>query len=390
MNNHLYYSLIDSPNENCAKLSDLKYFVREEMEPDISVATQFPISNFGDLNDILKIKGTETLISAFKSIYAKKIDLLEKLENLEYVGLTNNNEVILYFKNDDLKASGIYNFSYEFFEDLFDMGKFSAFCIKNNYNDILKDNLTQLFRERKTIEKQFRLIQRNEEFYLRGLTSARYQNYDNNIALYLSLLNLHKFAVENNIIYRVTRAQLSDSEIRVLIEQEQYVDIPEVGQMFFGIIVSNSEVRESALSIEMRYRIVGENDYSFAAVPELKDSVLTINHITGVDKINLKLSGLENLKNIQKSMIILVSELKQIKTISKDAMYSLFRKIIYSKNFKPKTKQNFRELYDKNDINNAKSLIEAFDKINSITSDINEQIFLERIYHDLIIELTRK
>lgn len=390
MSSHLYYTVIDEPNENCAKLVDFKYFVREEIEPDISIAEQFPISSFGSPSDILRIKGTETLISAFKSIYAKKLDVLEKLENLDYLGVTDKNEIILYFKNDDLTASGVYNFTYQFFEELFDMGKFSAFCIRNDYNDLLKDNLTRLFDERKTIEKQFRLIQKNNEFYLRGLTSPRYQNYDNNIALYLSLLHLHKFSLENNVMYKVTRAQLSDSEIRVFIEQEQPVDISGVGKMYFGIVLSNSEVRESALSIEMRYRLVGENDYTFAGTPELKDSLLTINHITGIDKIDRKFNSIRKLNDFQKSMITLISELKKIKTLSKDAIYKLYKKIIMSKNFKPETKKNFKDLYNKHDIENTKSLIEAFNKVNTITTDIDERTFLERIYHDLIIDLTSK
>lgn len=389
MNNHLYYSLLDNLGEGYAKLSDLKYFVREDTEPDITIAAKFPITYFGSPGDTLKIKGTDTLLSAFEAIRAEKLDFVEKLEHIEYMGLTDGHEIILHFKNDSLTASSVYDFSHDFFDELFDMAKFANFCIRYEYYDLLRDNLTRLFTERKTSEKQFRLIQKNGDFFLRGLTSSRYQNYDNNIALYLSILNLHKFATENNVSYRISRARLSDSEVRVFFEQEQPTEIPSLGKVYFGIVVSNSEVREGAVSLELRYRLVDKDGRSFAAT-DLKDSVLNINHITGVERMESRLSRIQNLSSIQNSIVTLITGLQNMKTLSKDAMYRLYQKIVYSKNFKANTKAKFKELYDQNDVDNAATLVEAFEKVNSITSDLDEKTFLERVYHELITELTRK
>lgn len=399
MHNHLYYKMLDRSDlgEGCAKLNDLKYFLRENIELDTIIAQKFPLASFGNPSDSFLIKGTDVLVTAFQNIDAEKLDLVEKLENMEYIGLSHNDEIILNFKDaqidDILSAAGIYNFTNTFLDELFNMGKFANFCIRNNYQDILKDNLVRLFSERKTTERQYRFIKKNQDYFLRGFTSSnRYQNYDNNIAIYLSLLNIHKFSKDNGVTYSVRRARLSDSEIRIAFEQEQPKVIPGLGKVYFGIVVSNSEIRESAVAFEVRYRLVDErnSNYSFAMTPELQDSVYNINHGTGIEKIEAKMSKIANLKSIQESMVTLITGIKELKTLSADAMHRLFEKIVNAKNLSKETKVKFRDLYDKRDVENAMSLIQAFDKINSITTDIDERIFLERVYYSLIRDMASR
>ncbi|MGR6001442.1 hypothetical protein ACT7C7_26960 [Bacillus cereus] len=74
------------------------------------------------------------------------------------------------------------------------MGKYGKFCIKNGYRDLLRENIEQLLVKLGEVEKQYRLLKIDNEYCLRGITSLRYRNYDNHLALYLSLLSIHSYA----------------------------------------------------------------------------------------------------------------------------------------------------------------------------------------------------
>ena len=381
----------DSISEEPAKLEDLKYFVRQDKELDVQIIEKFPINFFGDTSESLKIKGTKALVDKFNEIYAEKIDIIEKLDNIEYIGLSDKDEVILNFKKDNLSAKGVYDFTYDFFEEHFRMGKYATFCIKEGYNDIVRENVNELIGLRKEDEKQYRLIMKNDELFLRGLTSNKYNNYDNNLALYLSLLSLHKFAKHYDLTYSLSEAYLSDSSLKVILEQETPVNIPNLGKVFFGVIISNSEVRDSTFSFEIRYRIIDlENNLGFSAIPDLKDSVFSLNHITGIDKLESKLGNMFKLRELQETMMSFIIELSNINRLSEDAIYYLYNQIIYSRNFKAETKKNIKDLYDKNLISNTITLIEALNKVDSLVTDIDEKMCLERIYHDIIKKITSR
>jgi len=172
-------------------------------------------------------------------------------------------------------------------------------------------------------------------------------------------------------------------------EQQTAIDVPDVGKVFFGAIVTNSEIRDSAFTFEIRYRIVDvkNGNLSFAGIPDLKDSVFSLNHITGIDKIEKKLENMFKLKQLQDTMLRYISELKNSTTISNDSIQLLMHKIIYSRTLKSKTKKTLRVIYDKHIVNNTLSIIQAFNKIDSVVADIDDKVFLERIYHDIIKQI---
>ena len=389
MIDHLYYRELHNPADDTIKIKDLKYLLREEREVDDLIRKQFPLDSFDDLFADLNIKGSKALMDAFNSSYDQKMDILTSFGDVEYIGLDDKDEIILNFKNDDINASGIYNFTYTFLEE-FSMGKFGIFCIKEGYNDILKDNLVRLFKEMKDKEKQYRLIKKNEEYFLRGLTSNRYNNYDNHIALYLTLLSLHKFSKDNKIEYKVKSAYLSESAMSIFFEQEKPTLIPEVGNIYFGAAVNNSEIRESAYNFELRYRIEDLKDKTkqFSAIPNLMDSVFTLSHGMGIEKVAERVQNIFRLKQLQNSMLEFVVNLRKVKVLTAEIIFVLYRKIIYNKYFTAATKSRFKEIHEKNLVKNTLSLIEAFNLVNTVTTDFDERIFLERIYHEIITEIT--
>lgn len=385
----------DRLGEESVPLSELDKLLRPDRNMDIAIKEKFSIANFDNPGNTLAIKGAKVLLTEFHFIdIEQKYDLVEDLSDIEYIGLTDKNQVILNFKKGgNSSASGIYDFTDSFFDELFHMEKFAKFCIKNDYEDLIRENVTNLIEKLGSLQKQYRFIIKNGENYVRGLTSNKYRNYDNNIVLFISLLYLHRFAIENKVSFSINHARMSDSAIKIIFEQQKPVRVPGVGKVYFGIVISNSEVKESAFSLEMRYRLVDANDStkSFAAIPVLKDSIFHINHMTSMGKMEEKVKEVDALKEAQQTMFELIKGIKELGTISDDAIYNLFRKIKFShQNFSANTRKNMETMYENDIINNTMSLLQAFDKVNSITSDLDERIFLERIYHELIKEQIQK
>ncbi|MBA2873165.1 hypothetical protein HNQ85_003503 [Anoxybacillus calidus] len=394
MGKHLYSTMLSGEicSSEGALIRDLKYLIKEERELDDQVREFFPLEAYGELDEELKIRGSRELLAAFDQIDAEKQDFIETLENIELIGFSDKNQIILRFKKDDLNATGIYNFTYEFLNDLFDMGMFSKFCLERGYTDLLRENIEELFEKLKTEKRQYRLIKHQDDWFLRGITSTRYNNYDNHLAIYLILLALHSYAKKNKTFFIIEKAYMSDSEIKVFFQLENPIVVPGVGEVYFGALLSNNEIRDKTFSLELRYKIVDKtNNFSFGAVSKLEDAVFNINHSTSVNNVREKIQNVFNLEEYKNLMLGYINELKHVSTLSADVIYLLFKKITNSKQkLSTQTKKKAKDLYDKNLINNTMNLIELFNRVSEITSDVEESIYLERIYHEVILELSSK
>lgn len=387
MKKHIYkvkYSKL--PNSQMAHFKDLKYFIRDS-EIDVLVGETFPLTEF-NLESKMLIKGSKELITLFEKVDEEKLDIVEELKNIEYIGLSDNNEIILRFNNEDFEedfnAIGIYDFTYDFLDDIFHMGRFSKYCISNSYHDLLKENITQLFDKEPSLQKQYRLIKNNEKWYLRGLTSTRYNNYDNHLAIYLTLIYLQKYCEKNKTTFVVEKAFLSDSAIRIFFNLEKPIKIDKIGDIYFGVYISNNEIKEGKFSLELRYTIVNDKNQSFSGI---SDYVFNFSHSTSVKYVKEKLINSNKINELKTRTLDHMKNVKDSE-LTQNQLYSIFRKIQNSKQkLSTTSRDKVKKLYDKNLVSNTLTMIEAFDKISKITTDVEERIYLERIYNEIIIEL---
>jgi len=391
--NPYYFKKLDERNisEASAQIKDFRTYLEDHKELDNQLNEIYPLDTFGNEEDALSIKGSKSLLEAFNIIHAEKMDIISKLDDIEYIGLSSNNEIILRFTDDDLNATGIYSFTYDFFEVLFKMGKFSTHCISNGFNDLLNDTLNELIKLQKDDEKQYRFLWYNDELCLRGITSLGYNNYDNNIVLYLTLLFLDKYFKENNISYIINEAEVSDSHLRIVMKDETSLEIADVGTVQFGLVFKNDEIREGAFSLEIKYSLYDENgNYVFAGIPGLKDSIFEVIHTNGINTLAEKLSRINNILTLQHSMIPLIAGLKHAGNINDVTIEFLFEKIFYArKALKTSTRKNILGLFDANVINNTISLIEAFGRISEIDCDFDESLFVQSLYHKVLKRVIR-
>ncbi|MGE7879900.1 hypothetical protein [Peribacillus muralis] len=390
MKNHIFQvELNGHTNSTPAQFKDLKYLIRDS-ELDKLVADTFPLSDFTPNSNLL-INGSKELLSYFEKVDEEKLDIIEELQNIEYIGLSDDKEIILRFNNEeydeDFNATGVYDFTYDFLDNTFNMGKFSKFCITNSYNDILKENITQLFDKLPSLTKQYRLIKNKNKWFLRGLTSTRYNNYDNHLAIYLTLISLHKYSKEQNTTFNLEKAFLSDSEINIFFSQNETINIQNLGEVFFGVYVSNNEIKEGTFSLELRYTVVNEKGRNFSG---LSNHVFNINHSLGIKNVKEKLSFSDRINELKNITVQHISNIK-ITKLTENQLYMIFKKIHSStQKLSKEARDKAKDYYDTNLVNNTLTIIDAFDKFNEITTDVEEKIYLERIYNEVLKELNNK
>ncbi|MET3196940.1 hypothetical protein [Bacillus sp. OAE603] len=388
MKKHIFQvEVIGESNLPRSQFKDLKHLIRDT-ELDKLIGERFPLNDFNAESELL-INGSKKLLTYFEKVDEEKLDIVEELKNIEYIGLSSDHEIILRFinekYNEDFNATGVYDFSYDFLDTAFYMGKFSRFCISNSYNDLLRDNITQLFEKLPSLKKQYRLIRHKNEWFLRGLTSTRYNNYDNHLAIYLTLISLHKYSQKNQTSFNLEKAYLTDSEIKIFFSQDNTINIPNIGEVHFGVYVSNNEIKEGTFSLELRYTVSNDQGKSFSG---LSSHVFNISHSTGIGNVEEKLAFSEKINDLKD---ITVEHIKNVKNskLTENQLFMIFKKIHSStKKLSKESRDKAKDYYNSNLVNNTITMIDAFNKFNEITTDVEEKIYLERIYNEVIKELS--
>ncbi|QKY70261.1 hypothetical protein [Lentibacillus sp. CBA3610] len=376
----------DSITPYQAKISDLRHLIREE-EIDEIVSKKFPLEKCGEMEELLKIKGTRSLLEGFNQIDCIKFDIIASLDSIRLAGFSES-QMVLEFSPDrnipgdrELLAEGIYSFTYDFLEYNFSMGKFSNYCLENQHLDLLEYNTNKLLREVSNKTNQYRILKAdNDNYFIRAHTSTRYKNYDNHLAIYLALYSVNIYAKRQRTTFRMNKAYITDSDLYIFIEQENPFLIKQVGYVYFGIMIKNNELADGALTIDFRFRVHSDEGMKFSV---LQEQVLSISHAVTVSNISNKLENLNRFADLRNNALNLINVIKKSPYLSEDNLYDIFKKIIYSKTaFSKETKERVKEI--KETLNNTYTIINLFDRLGEITTDIEERLHLERIYDNAL------
>ena len=385
----------DELGDKTVKLKYLKSYLNTSKALDMNIGKRFPISSFGQEDDYLRINGSKTLIDVFDDLEAQKLDYLCTFADVEFIGINNHKQLVLKFLNKDMdeECHSIYGFYNDFFER-FKITNFINYCIKEQYDDLINSNIKTLLERNNTEKKQFRLLRdRDNTWGIRALTTDKYKNYDNNIVLYLSLLAAHKYAVSKNIYFNINSAFISDSYMHIFLEQPTPIVIPNFGEAYIGLAISNGEIRNYKFRVEFRYRIIDKKSHKMI-MAIFDNPLFEIVHSANLKYIEECLDRFYVLDKYEENVINFIMRLSNIKELSADAAYSLLndllREINNSSDISKKTKDGFKKLETDKLINNTVSLIEFFDKVQTISTDMDEKVFIERIFHNVIIDLLNK
>lgn len=388
---YFYVEKLRDVSSSRAKLGDLKNLIRD-FDLDVEVKEEFPLDEFGVHSDEIQVDGSDDLLLAFNKVDNEKMDLAEVLEDIEFCGFDeNDNNIILKFKKiNDLESIGIYNFTYDFLDNLFSLGRFYNFSEERQTFDILSSTLKELFVRFPDAKRQYRFLNIKDEWRLRGITSTAYKNYDNHLVLYLTLLGLHDYARKTGNNFILSGGQVSDSDVSIFFEDPNPIYIEGVGNVHFGVFVSNGEIRQKRFTFEITYRI-DNGKVSFSAMPELEEPLIKINHTLNVDSVKKKINNIFELDKHKEDMLTYIKSLRDIEKLSSDGIHFLFNKIIKSRQkFSEDTKNKAKKLRDdKVIVKNTLTLIELLNRVSEITTDVNEKVHLQRIYDNVIRTITK-
>lgn len=381
------------------KVSDLEKLINKEKDLDLFFLDKFPIKSFGKANDLLKVKNFGYIVKLYNETRDNQLDFIENINNVEYIGINNENQLILQinegneFNKEDNKSNGIvgnciYDASFDFMEE-FKMGRYGKHCIKEEQNDLLKKNIVEQL-ESSNNQVQFRFLLCEDINYIRAITSKDYVNYNNNIALYLTGGLLHNVSLKTGIQFEIEKAQVSDSGIRLFIISTKDYIIKDVAKIKVGLLITNGELKDKTLSCNIRYTFTDIKDKSIsfnAVTSSIEEPIFDIVHKKfKPENIIKKLNNIKNLFTKTDSMFNHIKAIKQSETLSSDSLYYIFDKITKDRTgtISKDSKKNFRALYDKHLITNSLSIIKGFNLIDSIFTNIEERLFLEKIYYEVI------
>lgn len=355
-------------------------------------------------NEFIAIKGAQTLVNIQKSINNrfKKEDLKSSISN---VSLYNDDEFTINFNNAidniyfqnlnqrQLSTIPIYSATREFFSELYQMDRYATKLISEGHKEILEANL-QMLKSVHDSSKRFRILHDKEEnlFYLRGIISLyNYFNYDNNLAVVLALLSLHKEMKKTGIEYSLSLCEYNESFIRMFFGSSEFKELDSIGRVKNIIEVSNDEIRREALrftgvcSIEFG-NTDGQQSELFIRPQEIKSRILSIGH-NRVPK-----TAIEELANIENSTTVhsnLYDDILKIKNINNPEQ---IKHLVRSKveNAKTDDVKRFKVqiLHELNGVAmNIIQLLTMFSKIELLAGeDIEAAEFIRFVIYQALIE----
>lgn len=355
-------------------------------------------------NDFIKIKGASTLFNVIKALNRKfiKIDLTSSLEN---ISLYTEDDFTINFHNlqedfylaqlnkSNLRTKPIYSASRDFFSNLYQMDKYASRLIDAGHKDIVMENIKML-KEKHKNHRKYRLLHDIEDdiFYLRGIVSTNnYFNYDNNLAIVIGLLTLHKEMKSNNKEYRLKLCEYNESSIRMFFESSVSNELENIGQVKNIIEISNDEIKREALKFSgvcsILFQDSQENSKEIFIKPkEIKSKILSIRHNQSPSTAIPELQQIKNTEIVHNELfddIVKIKNIKnpeQIKFVFRDKVENARRDElkIYKEDI-------LKVLYKK--VDNIIQLLELFDKINLLADrDIEVKEYLRFLMYEVLIK----
>ena len=364
-------------------------------------------------DDFINIAGAKELVTIQKAINKRfyKEDFVSSLDNISVY--SNDSKLTFCFTDlskseyfsqlnlSSMDSTPLYSSKSDFFSWLYGMDKYANELIKEGLDDILSHNL-DLLRKKEigSRERKYRILQdlNNKQFYVRAIISLdRYNNYDNNIAIVIALISLHKKTKELGVEYALNRIEYNESHMRIFFEEKGEKKLEELGFVKNLIEISNDEVKREALKFEavsIIEFIDSENNLqeliiqpSSSPRPKIKTKILAVAHSMSPKTFVEKLVEIDNSVKIHNELFELISAISKIQN-PRQIMF-LVKDIVKnarSESFK-KHRDVIRKIIDTHVVYNMIQLLTLFKKLELVTeNDIEASEYVRYIIYQSLIE----
>lgn len=387
-----------SKSRTTVKLADcLKLIENSEFKDDLLILFDFEKIKNGYVNITGLKKVIESVI--LRDQEYQKLDLESHISDVTYVSIFDANTVILKFNNPEsieekvINAKTVYSAKKEYFEGSYKIDKFANFCIKEGHSNLLKDNieyLNQQYKDSNSHIKSFRLLKNTEgNYFLRAITStSQYYDYNIRFSLFVTIVTIYGIIKSENYNFIISRCEYSESFIRLYLQKDRSVKIPNVGTLSFVLEMSNDEIKREAFKFSALFTLnINSNTERvnvFLKPKKLKTKLISIKHNFKPDSISKPLGELSTfIKEAEKEMMEDITELNNVKNPD-HLRYFLLRKIERSNNkellqFKPQ----IRETLDVK-IFKISELLVLMSKVDGIVTDLEVKEYLRYSFYEIL------
>lgn len=286
----------------------------------------------------------------------------------------------------------IYSSQADLFSSLCNMDKFVKTLAEEGHKEIVQDVYSKM-QTIKNPHKIYRILIDQEllKFYLRAIVSDKYNNYDNNMAIFIALVSLHNQMKETGVKYSLDFCELNESYINMYFETSEVYDLEDVGKVRNVIQVSNDEIKREALKFSCVAKIYFDVDdpvygsMYLTAENRVKSTILTIKHNVVPKTAVIRLSELANTGDIYKELFSDIAQVKKVKDVGQ-IKFILMQKIEKATrdSIKPYKASILKEM--DNDVRNIHELLTLFKKVELLAGEDIEAIqFIRYMIYEVLI-----
>jgi hypothetical protein len=317
----------------------------------------------------------------------------------------NSDKVVFYFDEyididevrNGLEAIAIYNSKNSFFEQ-YKMAKYANNLISIGEVELVRQNIEH-FRKKAQANtkydkhKSYRLVETNNETFLRGITSTNYNEYGVDFAFVLTMLSLHENMQRNKGAgYKFSSAALNESKLEMILTETIHKNSKAFGKVSSAIKISTNDLGNGALKYSNIVSVIPSSSSEFYLLPREQGSNMnfknfSVSHKKSPEKLFGEISDLRLILNTSDEFLDELNDIKGLKTPDELRMKILNKISNPNSAFKEikKLSDIFKRKID-NQISGLSKLLEMCNKAEEFDiEDYNLKDKLRYIISDIIL-----
>ncbi|MEJ8590744.1 hypothetical protein JSO54_05790 [Riemerella anatipestifer] len=309
---------------------------------------------------------------------------------------------------DHLKAKSIYDSSSMFYNDR-ELSKYINFLKSRNSKVLtslsdrnrlisaVNDSWNKQYeRSPNTLtERKFRFLKdKNNNHYLRSITTERYEEYGVAFSFVIAIFSLHKLMQKDKgLNLKINSLSLNESKFEMIVSTGNSIYIEEIDNFISSSLsIKNNDLGDRSLSFTHTLKLYPKQDEEkkIYLYPKLKQNELnykmSISHTAGIDKV---LQLFNNLGLVIYSMDEYVKDFKGIaKTNTPDELRAKIEEKIISNNSPYKEIKELKDLFTRSKnqhIDNLAKLLEICQKAEMIEMDYDIKFKLRYLISNVLL-----
>lgn len=261
-------------------------------------------------------------------------------------------------EQDDIHATPKYSAQNDLLNSLFGMYKYSDELATGALRHIVLRNLEMIEEafldegnKHLKHEKWYRLLRdKDKKYYFRALVTEQYRDYNIDVSVFITLFAMHRIMKNGETGFAVSSFSFSESEIDIIFEDySEGIDVPKIGTVKFQLHLSNSEIAEGAVKLNIISKIISKKEESdqevsiyFQSKQGPTSAVTSISH--GVKPVTA-IAAMDLSEKLSNSRGELKKDIEAIASRSPKVILSRFRsKIVHSHTFSKANKEKLLKL----------------------------------------------